>query len=156
VASLLESNSNPTPEEESLWKTTATALYAGGADTTVSALASFFLVMSLYPDVQKKAQAELDRVVPSGRLPNSSDRPQLPYVEALMKEIYRWNPVLPFAIPHKLTQDDIYDGYLIPAGTIVVGNTWKGRFSRSDALSGPLQGGPGETHEVYRSKSSRS
>jgi len=124
VASLLESNSNPTPEEESLWKTTATAVYAGSADTTVSALASFFLVMSLYPDVQKKAQAELDSVVPSGRLPNSRDRPQLPYFEALMKEIYRWNPVAPFAVPHKLTQDDIYDGYYIPAGTIVFGNTW--------------------------------
>lgn len=40
----------------------AASLYAGGADTTVSAVETFFLAMALYPDVQRRAQEEIDRV----------------------------------------------------------------------------------------------
>ena len=61
----------------------------------MSALCSFFLAMLLYPDVQKKAQAELDRVVGNDRLPNFNDRERLPYIDALVKETLRWNPVVP-------------------------------------------------------------
>jgi len=98
--------------------------YAAGGDTTVSALASFFLIMVLYPDVQRKAQAELDNVLEPGCLPKFSDRSKLPYIDALIKEIHRWNPVVPTAIPHKLTQDDVYKGYHIPAGSTIIPNSW--------------------------------
>jgi cytochrome P450 len=63
------------------------ALFGGASDTTPAALAGFVLAMVLYPDVQKKAQEELDRVVGSDRLPLFSDRPSLPYMEALAKEV---------------------------------------------------------------------
>lgn len=51
--------------------------------------------MTLYPEVQKTAQAELDAVIGSDRLPSFSDRPQLPYLEAVLREVLRWNPVAP-------------------------------------------------------------
>jgi cytochrome P450 len=51
--------------------------------------------MTLYPDVQKRAQAEIDSVVGNSRLPSHEDRTNLPYVEALFKEVLRWNPVAP-------------------------------------------------------------
>ena len=51
--------------------------------------------MALNPDVQRKAQAELDRVVGNDRLPNFNDRERLPYIDALVKETLRWNPVVP-------------------------------------------------------------
>ncbi len=51
--------------------------------------------MTLYPEVQKKAQAEIDRVVGSTRLPNFGDRPDLPYLEHILMEVLRWNPVAP-------------------------------------------------------------
>lgn len=51
--------------------------------------------MTLYPEVQRKAQAELDSVVEHGRLPTFDDRSKLPYLECVMKEIIRWNPVSP-------------------------------------------------------------
>jgi cytochrome P450 len=51
--------------------------------------------MTLFPEVQKKAQAEIDAVVGNDRLPSFSDRSQLPYVEALAKEVLRWNVVAP-------------------------------------------------------------
>ena len=80
--------------------------------------------MALYPHVQERAQAELDRVVGPNRLPEFEDLPQLPYIRAVVAEITRWMPVGPLGIPHKSTADDIYNGYHIPAGSmfIVVGH----------------------------------
>jgi len=51
--------------------------------------------MMLYPDVQKKAQAEIDAVIGPDRLPSLSDLDSLPYTEALVKEVHRWNAVIP-------------------------------------------------------------
>lgn len=54
-----------------------------------------FLALTLFPEAQKKAQAEIDAVIGSDRLPNFSDRDSLPYVEAFAKEVLRWNAVVP-------------------------------------------------------------
>ena len=51
--------------------------------------------MLLYPEVQAKAQAEIDSVIGNGRLPNFDDRASLPYVDAILRELVRWNPVVP-------------------------------------------------------------
>ncbi len=91
---------------------------------TYATLQTFFMAMAVNPDVQKKAQAELDAVVGPDRLPDHSDRADLPYINALVKEALRWAPVLPFSIPHGATEDIEYDGYFIPAGTILIPNTW--------------------------------
>jgi cytochrome P450 len=69
--------------------------YLAGSDTTVSTILSFFLAMLVYPDVQAKAQAEIDSVVGKDRLPEFEDAPRLPYVQAVMNECYRWLPVAP-------------------------------------------------------------
>ena len=55
--------------------------------------------MALYPDVQKKAQAEIDAVVGPNRLPDFHDRPSLPYINAIVKESSRWNLVIPLGGP---------------------------------------------------------
>lgn len=49
----------------------------------------FFLAMTLHTDEQKKAQAEIDTVVGSGRLPTLRDRECLPYTSALLTEVQR-------------------------------------------------------------------
>ena len=82
------------------------------------------LAMTVYPDAQKKAQAELDAVIGPDRLPTFEDRDSLPYVNAVFKETTRWNPVLPLAISHKTTEEDVYNGYYIPAGTVIIPNNW--------------------------------
>ena len=91
---------------------------------TVNVLHVFFLAMVLFPEAQRKAQEELDKVVGSNRLPEYEDRENLPYVNALCKEVFRWHPIIPLGIPHRVTQDDVFNGYFIPAGTIVMGNAW--------------------------------
>ena len=97
--------------------------------------------MALYPEVQKKAQAEIDAVVGQNRLPDFHDRPSLPYINAVVKESSRWNLVAPLGrpfviiivdtiptsskgIPHMSIIDDEYNGFFIPKGTVMIGNGW--------------------------------
>jgi hypothetical protein len=114
VSELLE-NKEITPEMEYNIKWSAASFYSGGADTvriissrfspfslkwcfviqTVSVVHSFFLAMLLHPEVQRKAQEEVDRVIGNDRFPTLADQPNLPYVEAVVKEVLRWGPVAP-------------------------------------------------------------
>ena len=60
---------------------------------------SFFLEMTLHPEVQRKAQAEIDRVIGNDRFPTLDDQPSLPYLDALVKEVFRRNPAAPLGKP---------------------------------------------------------
>jgi len=100
------------------------SIYAAGADTTVAAMKSLFVAMLLYPDVQKKAQNEIDSVIGRDQLPTFDDRPRLPFIDAVCKEVLRWRPVAPIAMPHAATKDDVYAGFFIPKGSLIVGNSW--------------------------------
>ncbi len=80
--------------------------------------------MTLTPEVQRKARVELDAVVGPTRLPTVADRENLPYIEAIIKETLRWHNPAPILIPHVNTADDNYDGFFIPANSVVVVNAW--------------------------------
>ena len=80
--------------------------------------------MVRYPEVQQRAQAELAKVVGRDRLPDFDDRESLSYIEALCKEAMRWQPVLPLSVAHRCVEDDEYRGYRIPAGALLLQNTW--------------------------------
>ncbi|KAL7817795.1 cytochrome P450 [Trichoderma gracile] len=99
-------------------------VYGGGADTTVSSLMSFVLGMVLHPDVQQKAQEEIDRVVGSDRLPSPSDQENLPYVDGIVKEALRWHPIAPMGVAHEATEDIIVRGYRIPKGSYILPGSW--------------------------------
>jgi len=93
-------------------------------DTTVSSLHTFVLAMVLHPQEFKKVQEEMDRVVGRHRLPTVDDRPFLPYLECLLKEVLRWSPMLPLGFPHRLMEDDVYRGFFIPKGTTVLASIY--------------------------------
>jgi cytochrome P450 len=59
---------------------------------------SLFLALALFPHVQRRAQAELDLVIGRDRLPTFDDKPRLPYIEALCKELLRWQMVTPLGM----------------------------------------------------------
>ncbi|KLO17442.1 cytochrome P450 [Schizopora paradoxa] len=98
--------------------------YLAGGDTSFAAIMSLLLAMIAFPEVQKRAQAEIDEVVGTDRLPKLSDRMQLPYCMAMCKEVNRWNPVIPFGLAHLSKRDDTYNGYFIPAKSIMLPNQW--------------------------------
>ncbi|KAJ6576403.1 cytochrome P450 [Mycena vulgaris] len=96
----------------------------GAEKQMLSSMRSFFLEMTRHPEVQRKAQQELDRVLKGRRLPVFSDLNSLPYISALVKEVLRFNPVAPLGAPHATSADDTYNGYFIPARTVVLPNIW--------------------------------
>ncbi|KAG1717490.1 cytochrome P450 [Suillus lakei] len=84
----------------------------------------FIHAMACFPEVQARMREEIHRVVGTDRLPSFIDRERLPYINAAIKEVYRWNPNSPLGAPRKLQDADVYRGYYIPKGTIVMPNVW--------------------------------
>ncbi|KAG6917491.1 hypothetical protein DXG01_002355 [Tephrocybe rancida] len=111
-------------EQEDIVKWCAGGLYAGAGDTTVSALLSFIMLMTLHPSVQVKAQAELDALIGRGHVIHPSRLNSLVYLPAVMKEVLRYAPVANLALPHRVTQDDEYQGYRVPKDATVMANVW--------------------------------
>ncbi|KAG1857923.1 cytochrome P450 [Suillus tomentosus] len=112
------------PEMVTEIKASAAVAYAASIETTVASLLIFTLAMMNNPEVQERAQAEIDKVVGIDRLPTFDDLPALPYVGALIREVKRWHPVTPLALPHSNTEDDFYRGYFIPKGAVIAPNIW--------------------------------
>lgn len=111
-------------QQEEIARNVTGIAFAAGADTTTAAAQTFLIAMSLFPDVQRNAQAELDRVVSDNRLPDFGDHDKLIYVQAVTLESMRWLTTFPLGLPHRVSCDDVYKGFLIPKGTIVTANAW--------------------------------
>ncbi|THU95602.1 cytochrome P450 [Dendrothele bispora CBS 962.96] len=123
---LLENVRSQKQEEdfEDIIKWCAVGLHAGAADTTVSAMTSFILLMALHPEVQRRAQMELDECIGVNQTPHVADLTRLEYLNAIMKEVLRYAPVGNLALPHRVTQEDIYCSYRIPKNATVLANVW--------------------------------
>ena len=80
--------------------------------------------MAIHPEIQEKGQREIDQLLGGERLPTLADQDDLPYISALIKEIYRWHTPLPISIPKALMEDDVYKGYHLPKGATVMENVW--------------------------------
>lgn len=111
-------------EEETVIKKAIANAFVAGADTTVGTGHALFMALAMYPEVQRKAHEEIDRVIGKDRLPLVSDREQLPYITAICRETVRWHTALPIGVPRRCVQDDEYDGYLIPKDAIIMVNAW--------------------------------
>ncbi|KAJ3552235.1 hypothetical protein NM688_g4258 [Phlebia brevispora] len=95
-----------------------------GIDTSYGMLSAFMFAMLWHPDVMQRAQAELDTVVGRDRMPTLEDYDDLSYVRAIVREILRWWPVAPLGVPKNTMEDNWYQGYFIPKGTMILANLW--------------------------------
>jgi len=109
--------------EDCLQRASGVALL-GGYGTTSSTILILIYLMILHPEIQAKIQAELDAVIGKSRLPDFSDRENLPYVNAVYKELIRWHPLAPLGAPHRAIMEDEYKGMRIPEGSIMIPNVW--------------------------------
>ncbi|KAI0081475.1 cytochrome P450 [Panus rudis PR-1116 ss-1] len=112
-------------ESEVLVQDTCATAYSAAVDATTAVLQVFFLAMAMHPEVQKEARNQLDAVIGQLRLPTSDDRRYLPYIEAILEETLRWQPAAPISLPRRTAKDDVYQGYVIPKGSVVIPNSWK-------------------------------
>ncbi|KAI1791878.1 cytochrome P450 [Ganoderma leucocontextum] len=132
-------------EETSIAKWSTVSMYGGGTDPLRSLTASFFMAIMLYPEAQARAQAEIDAVVGRDRMPVFSDRPRLPYTEALMVEILRWAPPIPFT-SRTVSEDMAYGDYVLPQGTTLIANIW-GMLHNPDRFPEPAIFDPGRFYD---------
>ncbi|EED80655.1 predicted protein [Postia placenta Mad-698-R] len=102
----------------------ASAFMIGGVETTASIMQWFSALIPAYPDIQLKAQAELDRVVGRDRLPTIEDEANLPFCHAIIKEVERCHNPFWLGTPHVASEDSAYEGYYIPKDTVVILNTY--------------------------------
>ncbi|KAJ7088677.1 cytochrome P450 [Mycena epipterygia] len=122
--------------EEKYYSYTGLSILDAGSDSTGAFLLSLVLVLATYPEVQARARAEIDAVVGGTQLPVLADFSKLPYLDALIKEILRFRPQFPIGIPHTMTTDATYKGYVVPKGSMVVLNTY-GLFHDPEIFEDP-------------------
>lgn len=128
----LENEANNRPNEATIadLKGAAGAISIAGGNTTWSTIIVAILNLMLNPEIQAKAQGELDHVLgvdENGdilRLPTFEDREKLVYLEYIIHETTRWAPLSPVGVPHATVEDDTYKGYHIPKGSVVFANAW--------------------------------
>lgn len=127
----------------------ASAFMIGGVETTASIMQWFTALIPAYPHIQKRAQAELDRVVGRSRLPTLADEANLPYCHAIIKEVERCHNPFWLGTPHTASSDFIYEGKLIPKDTVVVLNTYSMHHSE-DKWERPLEFNVSLTFPIQR------
>ncbi|GME37495.1 cytochrome p450 [Neofusicoccum parvum] len=100
------------------------SLLTAGTDTTASSLHGWVAAMAVFPEVQRKAQEEIDRVVGSERMPRDEDAPNLPYVRQVIQELHRWISVVPLGLTHATSSPLRWRGWMLPEGTGLIYNTF--------------------------------
>ena len=106
-------------------RVTVTAeLLTAGTETTATTLQWFFKAMLTDPKWVAEAQKEIDEVVGRSRLPDFSDRTNLPYLNAMISELHRWASAAALAFFHATSNEDTYRGFTIPQSTTVIPNTY--------------------------------
>ncbi|KAI0027871.1 cytochrome P450, partial [Vararia minispora EC-137] len=106
-------------DAETSW---AAGMIAAGVETQTMTFEWFTFAMVCHPDIQRRAQAELDAVIGRGRAPRVADRDHLPFLSALVREVLRWKPAAPLGVPHMSEEDDWYRGFFIPRGSLCIVN----------------------------------
>ncbi|EXC01465.1 Licodione synthase [Morus notabilis] len=98
-------------------------LILAGLETTAATVEWMLSELINNPTVLEKARQEIDRVVGQTRLVNESDGPNLPYMQAIIKEVLRLHPVSP-VITRKCVKEHKVGKYVIPVDTILFVNNW--------------------------------
>ncbi|TRY77256.1 hypothetical protein TCAL_17372 [Tigriopus californicus] len=97
-------------------------LFGAGGEPTSVTLKWALRFLALNPHVQAKAQAEIQQVVGNNRMVDLEDRPNLPYVQAMIHEIIRFSDIHPIGVMHSPSEDTELEGFKLPKGTFIFPN----------------------------------
>ncbi|XP_024535166.1 flavonoid 3'-monooxygenase-like [Selaginella moellendorffii] len=99
-------------------------LLVAGTNTSKGTVEWAMSEMIRCPGVQKKAHEELDRIVGRNRCLEETDLKDLPYIQAIVKEVLRLHPLATTGLPHSNPATSQLAGYTIPANTTLLVNIW--------------------------------
>ncbi|XP_049631419.1 cytochrome P450 2J2-like [Suncus etruscus] len=97
-------------------------LFLAGTETTSTTLRWALLYMALYPDIQEKVHAEIDKVIGQMQQPTMALRESMPYTLAVVHEVQRMGNIIPLNVPRELAADTTLGGYYLPKGTLLMTN----------------------------------
>ncbi|XP_036382430.1 cytochrome P450 1A1 [Megalops cyprinoides] len=100
-------------------------IFGAGFDTIIAGLQWSLLYLIKFPDMQAKINQEIDEKIGSSRLPRFEDKPNMPFTEAFIYEVFRHTSYVPFTIPHCTTEDTVLNGYFIPKDTCIFINQYQ-------------------------------
>ncbi|XP_067875652.1 cytochrome P450 2J2-like isoform X2 [Heterodontus francisci] len=106
-------------------------LFLAGTESTTTTLRWGLLYMMAYPDIQEKCRKEIDEVIGSSRAPSMADRPNMPYVNAVIHEIQRFGNIFPFSVAHSTIQETKFMGYTFKKGTLFLINLTSALFEET-------------------------
>uniref|UniRef100_A0A8C6QHW2 Cytochrome P450 2J3 n=1 Tax=Nannospalax galili TaxID=1026970 RepID=A0A8C6QHW2_NANGA len=110
-------------------------LFFAGTETTSTTLRWALLYLALYPEVQEKAQDEIDRVIGQGRQPSLGDRESMPYTNAVIHEVQRMGNIIPLNVPREVIADTTLAGFHLPKESeLALENSWPGLSSSFSSL----------------------
>ncbi|GLJ32405.1 hypothetical protein SUGI_0652090 [Cryptomeria japonica] len=99
-------------------------LFMAGSDTTATTIEWAMAELIRNPHTMQRVQQELEEVVGSNRRVEESDIDQLPYLHAVVKEVFRLHPPIPLLVPHKAENSCEVAGYTIPKDSQIIVNVW--------------------------------
>uniref|UniRef100_A0A3B4A2Z0 Uncharacterized protein n=1 Tax=Periophthalmus magnuspinnatus TaxID=409849 RepID=A0A3B4A2Z0_9GOBI len=107
-------------------------LVEAGTETAATTLRWAVVLMLKYPEIQAKVQAEIDTVVGQSRQPTLTDRPNMPYTDAVIHEVQRFGNIVPLGFPKMASKDTTLGGYFIPKGTVTASNLSSVLFDKNE------------------------
>ncbi|KAL1875436.1 hypothetical protein Daus18300_003175 [Diaporthe australafricana] len=136
----------------------AAGIFEAGTETTAMTINAFLLAAACYPDVTRRAQAEIEEYMDSKEsceesVPTFSDLQKLPYLGAVVKEALRLTPTGSSGVGHTPTKpgpqplrlecngDEDATKMIIPSGATVLANTY-GLHHDHDRYSDPWRFDP--------------
>ncbi|ONK70154.1 uncharacterized protein A4U43_C05F30830 [Asparagus officinalis] len=98
-------------------------IFVAGTDTSALTVEWALAELINHPIILQKAREEIHTVIGTNRLVEESDIPNLPYLQAVVKETLRLHPPIPIVV-RESTEDSKINGYDIPAQTRLFVNIW--------------------------------
>lgn len=99
-------------------------LFGAGSETVRTSISWCMYIMAAFPDVQKRVRKEIEDVLGPSKFPQFPDQKNMPYTQAVIREVLRWKTIAPLNILRYSLDDIEVSGYKIPKGTVVIANFW--------------------------------